>query len=439
MLRLLIGLFLLVVVVEGAIRKWFLPELSNAVFALKDVMLASAFAAFALSGQTRLPKSQAMVLWVAWVALAMAHAVIAGFSLQAIIGLRYYLAPLPLIVIIPALIRDPDDLDRLASWAVWLTFPIGALAIAQYFSPLDSPLNTYAWGGDEVSSFGNEDDGYLTDSPRARVTSTFSYISTYAAFLAASWLLAWLAVLRGKTAFDRWLAGAALLMIAFNMGMNGSRALVLVALLSGMPFAWMLLRKIGAVWGQVLVACLAAVVAYAGARIFEPFVLTVQRGDEAEALERIRGMLMTPLATLASVDFFGMGIGHTFGGFEQIGEQLIIEGFDEVNVDRIGIETGYVGYTLLLVIKFAMLAKSFGVHSRLRGHSLRPWALAALLIQFGSHWQIPFYNAVAAISYFSAIGLVYWLDERLRAGAVAGYGAIAGPAWDRFRVERRSQ
>jgi hypothetical protein len=86
-----------------------------------------------------------------------------------------------------------------------------------------------------------------------------------------------------------------------------------------------------------------------------------------------------------------------------------------------------------------MLAKSFGVYSRLRGQSLRPWALAALLIQFGSHWQIPFYNAVAAISYFSAIGLVYWLDERLRAGVAAGYGAMAGPVWDRFRVERRSQ
>ena len=270
MLRRLIGLFLLVVVVEGAVRKWFLPELSNTVFAVKDVMLAGAFAAFALSGQTRLPKSADLWLWVAWAALAMSHALIAGLSLQTIIGLRYYLAPLPLIVIVPALIRDADDLDRLASWAVWITFPIGALAIAQYFSPLDSPLNTYAWGGDEVSSFGNEDDGYLTDTPRARVTSTFSYISTYAAFLAVSWLLAWLALLRGRTAFDRRLAGAALLLIAFNMGMNGSRALLLVALLSGMPFAWMLLRKIGAVWAQVLAACLSVAVAYAGISISNP-------------------------------------------------------------------------------------------------------------------------------------------------------------------------
>jgi hypothetical protein len=338
-----------------------------------------------------------------------------GFSLQSLIGLRYYLMPLPLILIVPALIRDADDLDRIAKWAVWLTFPIGGLAVMQYFSPLDSPLNTYAWGGDEISSFGSEDDGYLTDTPmRARVTSTFSYISTYAAFLAATWLLAWLAVLRGRTRRERWLAGAALLLIAFNMAMNGSRALVLVAAFSGLPFAWAALRQLGAFWSQILVASFALAMIFAGINIFEPFVLTAMRGDEEEALERIMGMLLTPYSTFSSINPIGAGVGATFGGYEQIGERTTIEGFDEVNVDRIGIEAGYAGYALLLVLKLTMVAKTVGVYNRLRGNPLRPWALAALLVQLGAHWQIPFYNAVAAVYYFSALGLVYWLDDELK-------------------------
>jgi hypothetical protein len=62
MVRALIACFLLFVVLEGAIRKWFLPELSNVVFVTKDVMLAGAFVAFILSGRQKLPRSQDLAL-----------------------------------------------------------------------------------------------------------------------------------------------------------------------------------------------------------------------------------------------------------------------------------------------------------------------------------------------------------------------------------------
>lgn len=166
-MRILMVLFLAVIVLEGAIRKWILPEFANQVFILKDLTLAATFLAFALSGRARLPRSETILLWGLWALYAIGMVLLAGFSLQSMIGLRYYLAPLPLLLIVPALIRDVEDLDRIARWAVWVTFPIGALAVAQYYSPIDSPLNTYAWGNEDIATFGNEDDGYLSDAPRA--------------------------------------------------------------------------------------------------------------------------------------------------------------------------------------------------------------------------------------------------------------------------------
>lgn len=415
-MRILMVLFLAVIVLEGAIRKWILPEFANQVFILKDLTLAATFLAFALSGRARLPRSETILLWGLWALYAIGMVLLAGFSLQSMIGLRYYLAPLPLLLIVPALIRDVEDLDRIARWAVWVTFPIGALAVAQYYSPIDSPLNTYAWGNEDIATFGNEDDGYLSDAPpRVRVTATFSYISTYASFLSATWLLAWLALLRARNRLERLASGAAVLLIAVNMAMNGSRALVAVALLSCIPLAWKLLRTIGPIWGQIVVGVGSIAALSASVAVFEPFVLTAQRGDEAEVITRIRGMALTPIGTFQAIGWVGGGIGATFGGGEQLGVGPANEGFDEVHVDRMGLEGGYLGYTLVLLLKIVLVVQAFNVYRRLRGHALQPWALTALMVQLSSHWQIPFYNAVAAAYYFGAIGLMYWVDNQWRA------------------------
>ena len=426
MLRVLLVCFLIVVVVEGAIRKWVLPEYSNAAFLLKDIVLFTAFAVYLLQRRRNFPLSQDVAIWSIWALLVAGYAVIAGFSFESLVGLRYYLAPLPLVLLVPSLIQSSGDLERVAAWAVRLSVPIGILAVVQYFSPVDSPLNTYAWGGEEGSSFGVEDEGFFSGVARPRVTATFSYISTYAAFLSASWLLAWVSLLRGRSTVDRWLAGGALILTAFNMGMNGSRALLLVAIITGLPFLISLLKQLGNLRAQLVVMGLILAVATVGVSFFEPFALTAERGgDTEEVIERISGVLLTPYATLSEVPFFGAGIGSTFGGYEQLGYRDAVAGFDEINLDRVGVELGVVGYLLLLALKILMIAKAIRVYFRLPPGDLRYWALAALLIQLSSYWQIPFYNAVAAIYYFCAIGLVYWLDgEAKRHRAEARFASM---------------
>ena len=408
MLRILIGVFLVVVIVEGAIRKWILPEYSNEVFAVKDVILLLAFISYVGQRPVRMPKASDLAIWLFWALAVVVYAGIGGFSLVSLIGLRYYLAPLPLLLIIPELIRNPEDLDRAAVWAVRLAIPIGILGVIQYFSPPDSRLNSYAWSTEEIGSTFGVEGGLTPDRPR--VTGTFSYISTYASFLSVVWVLGWLSALHSARKFDRRLAGFTLILVGFNMAMNGSRALLLVAAISGLPFAIALIRQLGTFRTQFIFAAFLATVVYVGESIFEPFALTADRGDAEEAATRVWGAVLTPYYTLSEIDLVGQGIGTTFGGFEQLGYRVSLA-FDEINLDRVGIELGVVGYVFVLGLKLMMLVKTFAVYTRERSARLRHWALAALLIQLSTSWQIPIYNSIAAVFYFSAFGLVYWIQK----------------------------
>src|SRR5438105_3535509 len=236
MLRKLIAAFLVIVIMEGAFRKWVLPEYGTQIFLIKDVLLFLAFATYAARREHDPPPDTAM--WILWITLVIVYSVVAGLSFQSLVGTRYYLAPLPLLVVIPALIRGPDDLDRFAVWAIRISIPIGFLAVIQYYSPIDSQLNTYAWGTDAgIASFGVESSDFGMAPERPRVTATFSYISTYAAFLGAVWILAWLSLLHSSARRDRWVAAFGLVLILVNMGMNGSRSLLVLAVLTGLPFA----------------------------------------------------------------------------------------------------------------------------------------------------------------------------------------------------------
>lgn len=434
MLRKSILVFLILVLFEGAIRKWLLPEYSNEVFLLKDFLLLGACFIYAQHVQKNIPLRPALAIFSGWSILAVFYAVVES-SMQGLIGLRYYLAPLPLVLLVPALIREASDLERLATWAVRIAIPIGLLAIFQYLSPMDSMVNIYARGEEEsISGFGADSEDMFSGALRARVTATFSYISTFTAFLTAAWLFAWISLLDGRAKLDRRIAAGALVLVAFNMAMTGSRGLFAVAILSGLPFAFLALRRMGALRMQLLALAVGGLISYVGVEIFEPFALTSLRGGAGEATERILAALTMPYYVFTEVGFQGSGMGSTFAGLRELGLRGGVAGFDDVNMDRAGVELGTVGYAAYLFLKLYLLGKTFAVFRRANAPALRHWALAAFLIQLGAGWQIPFHNAVAAIVYFASVGVVYWIEieERKRreafVPAYAPYPSWLGPA-----------
>ena len=96
-LRFLFILFLLAVILEGALRKWAFPEYGVAIFVAKDVILIAAAISYLESPSWRVPRSADLLVWPLWIATTICYAIAAEFSFQSVVGLRYYLAPLPLI------------------------------------------------------------------------------------------------------------------------------------------------------------------------------------------------------------------------------------------------------------------------------------------------------------------------------------------------------
>ncbi len=419
MWRNLVYLYLIYVVAEGALRKWILPEYSNELFMLKDLILAAAAAAMAGetlgARRTRFLSEDEALLWVLWIALFCSYALIGGFSLTALAGLRYYLAALPLAFVLPHLLRDWNDLRRMVGISLYLTIGICILGYIQYSSTLDSPINQYAWttADQGIATFGVENDRLL-DHPidRPRITGTFSYISTYASFLQFMFLVAWVTALTGRTGGARLAAYTALFAVFMNIAMTGSRAPTLIATVISVPFAILLIRKSSSGLYQAGIALALVAASVGGLYGFsDPFAMILLRDEGAgDAEERISGALLAPIATIVSSSWLGEGIGATFGGLAELGITSSLDwSFDEVNLDRIGIETGIIGYLFVLMVKITYMVKTLALVFRARSFDIRVWALAIFGYQLGLLWAIPLYNSVASALYFSALGLFYWL------------------------------
>jgi hypothetical protein len=427
MLRKLIAVFFVVLILEGAVRKWLLPQYGSEIFLVKDFVLLTALTAY-LIGRYRPARVRDLWIWALWTAIVLAQALVSGPSLQTLVGLRYYLAPLPILLIVPALLQGVDDLDLFARWAVRVSFPIGLLAIIQYNSPVDSVLNTYAWGNDGgIATFGVESADFESVIEHARVTGPFSYISTFAAFLSAAWILAWLSLLHSRGRRDSVLAGLSIVLTFVNMGMNGSRSLLAFAAFTGVPLLLVFLVRHGLMRSRGFLVSVAVglAIAASAAAILRPAEMTLQRGDTQEGLDRALNMISMPLATLDESSWLGAGMGSTFGGYEALG-MTGAQGFDEIHVDRIGLELGVVGYVFIVVAKLIVFWRTFGLIRRAPAGPIRDWAVIALVIQLNPPWSIPFYNSIAAILYFAAVALVYWLDmqvDRMRALSAASHSA----------------
>ena len=143
----LVFLIYLLAIFEGSLRKWVLPQFSQYLFFIRDPVLIVAYAIAARHGLW--PRGQmlfAASLWLAglgllWAALQAATG--AASDLRLILGAygwRAYFLYVPLAFLVGNVFRQADLL-RLLKLTLWLAVPIGALVMAQFFSPPGAIIN----------------------------------------------------------------------------------------------------------------------------------------------------------------------------------------------------------------------------------------------------------------------------------------------------------
>jgi hypothetical protein len=411
---------------EGAVRKWLLPEYASQIFVVKDLLLWGMFL-YALDDLAAEPHTQ-----TGFQVVALASVFFFGLflltpvSLVSAIGLRYYLSGLPLVVLVPYLLEDLDDLEQVGQRILLVTVPLLLLAVVQYGSAPDAEINRYVGSETtpEVAVFGVESTETNAAAPnRARVTSTFSYISPYGAYLQTVSVLVWALLLVSRSRL--WAVGAMVAFVLASMAFTGARGAVgfgvvvsVLFLLYGMGTGALGRILGGIAAGGVLLLCMTPF--YLGEAVDMFMARSLQSED---FLERLVAFALAPLTTLVDADLAGAGMGSTFAGAAEIAgtSQDSLATYSEADHDRVGIELGTVAYAMIILFKLGFLGLTLRLVASAADPKVRVWALGAFVVQIISGLVIPFHNTIANASYMAALGLCLWLREwsLAHAGAVA--------------------
>ena len=168
-LRQLIWLYLILWLVEGGLRRWFLPGLTTPLLLVRDPVVIAIYAV-AIS-RNLFPANGFITIGILLAFLTFFNALVLGHgnALVALYGVRCDFLHVPLIFIMGKVLRR-KDLIILAKVAAWVAIPYTALLIAQFYAPQDAWVNRGVGGNLEGA-------GFYGAMDRFRPPGTFSFIS----------------------------------------------------------------------------------------------------------------------------------------------------------------------------------------------------------------------------------------------------------------------
>jgi hypothetical protein len=169
LIRNLIWLYIFLWLVEGGLRRWFLPGLASPLLLIRDPLVIGIYY---LAIRSNLFPVNGFITWGAFLAmLSFFNALLIGHGnfFVALYGVRCDFIHVPLIFIMAKVLRKKDVI-ALAKVAVWVAVPYTALLVAQFYQPQDAWVNRGVGGSTEGAGFAGALD-------RFRPPGTFSFIT----------------------------------------------------------------------------------------------------------------------------------------------------------------------------------------------------------------------------------------------------------------------
>ncbi len=400
----------ILVVFEGALRKWVLPQASEMLYFLKDIVLIGAYFNFyALSAPKEpLPNQGKIInlgifLVIGWCVFQAFNPSL-GSPVVGIFGLRGYLIYIPLIWMIPYLLETEDELYKFLRSHLLLTIPVGLIGIVQFFSPPDSFINAYA--NDEAISKAT----FVGAVTAVRITGTFSYLNNYALYLIVCFGL--MVVMLSVKQSRKWQIASLveLFLVCINSFMTGSRTTIFseVLFLLGYLLAKGLTKPGGALrlMNKLIVPVL--VISMAGFIWFRPAIdaFLERTTSNQDVSGRIVFSLTEPLNFVHLKQLDGYGTGATHQGTPTLRQVLnlpageVIRVPHEAEMGRIALELGPIGFLFWYGLRISIMLVLFGTFWSLKRPFLRHLALTAFLIQL-----ILF---IGFLVFHHTFGLYYW-------------------------------
>jgi hypothetical protein len=305
-LKPLIWVYFLLLVLEGALRKWIVPGLAEPLLIVRDpVVLAIYF--LALSGGT-FPFRPAVLALAGLAGFSLVFAMIAGAPIfVAAYGLRINYLHVPLVFLMGAAL-DHADVVRIGRAALWLTLGITALMLLQYNSGPGSFLNK-GIGGGEVGQLGGALGKIRPPGPFSFITGPMAWYPLATAFAFYGWT--------HPDTYPRRLLVAATAAIVVAVPISISRSLlfsVLVVVVFGLFTVARDVRRLGTVLVPIALAVLMLQVA-ANQELTAAFSArweesTVKGGGVGISIfQRFFNDHFVALSVIGEAPLFGHGIG----------------------------------------------------------------------------------------------------------------------------------
>jgi hypothetical protein len=168
-IRNLIWLYIVLWLIEGGLRRWFLPGLASPLLLIRDPLV---IAIYCLAVSNNLFPVNGFITWGALLALlSFINAMVMGHGnlFVALYGVRCDFLHVPLLFVMGRVLREQDIL-ALAKVAVWVAVPYTVLLVAQFYQPQNAWVNRGVGGNMEGAGFSGALD-------RFRPPGTFSFIT----------------------------------------------------------------------------------------------------------------------------------------------------------------------------------------------------------------------------------------------------------------------
>lgn len=414
---------MLLLVFEGALRKWVLPEAQAALYFAKDFVLLGAYVGFAMTKGIAAPAFRArpfvllLVMSAAYGALEMLNPALPSLAVAAV-GWRAYFFYVPLLFIVPHLFDSLEDLYRALHRYALLALPIALLGIVQFYSPMDGAINMnveHEAGVGGPTGFGEVD--------RVRVAGSFAFISGYSAYLlAVALLVGALLVGRASSLRGNVVLYVTLVLIMAAMFATGSRSPVYTLLAASAVYAVLSAAAGDLSPGMAIRAAIAAAIVAAGIWMFLPepaeaFQSRVMTADDT--MDRLISPFTEPFQILVEGGLAGFGIGaaHQSAAF--------LAGSDysywtdgivaESETSRVMLELGILGFFLVFLFRIVIALSALRAAFTLQSRPARSLALALAMFLGTQVLGSVIFNPTMDVLYWFAVGILFALyryDER---------------------------